>query len=441
MRKPPLRGDREQGVQFIQFIVSSCARALRARKGIWNHVLALCFLVLWCGSVSAQERCGAGVCGGGLQCLTCPATGPTCARPPATCCGAGVCGDGLQCLTCASGPTCARPPAVCCGSGVCGDGLVCTQTAQGPQCTRPAASPPPARCGTGVCGGGLVCMTCPGSAPTCARPPAVCCGSGVCGDGLQCLSCPGTGPTCARPPAVCCGSGICGGGLVCEQTPQGQMCVRPSAAKPPVSQPPLQKQPPQQPPLQQPPQQQPPQTQPPPTQPSGQGQFRSRWDQVGGSWTTGWVPNHPFQGCVHGTSCSCGSENYCGNYRSGQTTTVWPQGCSGPRWTIRCTSELQQGAGPSSPPSKPAVPATPPAKSPSGGPCTPPVCHRAGQTDCINAGQRGTPGWMAACIGNMEQRCNQGEAGGTGQWCVRKGSDPDCRTRATRVCKESARFQ
>ena len=158
-----------------------------------SRVLCLVFLVwvaaLWCGSAAAQEPCGSGVCGGGLQCLRCPGKEPTCARPPAVCCGSGMCGDGLQCLSCpGKEPTCARPPAVCCGSGMCGGGLRCVNTPQGPQCQIPAAATPPSTdtCGgAGPCGGGLQCARCPGSPPTCARPPFQCCGlAGICGGGV-----------------------------------------------------------------------------------------------------------------------------------------------------------------------------------------------------------------------------------------------------------------
>ncbi len=72
--------------------------------------------------------------------------------------------------------------------------------------------------------------------------------------------------------------------------------------------------------------------------------FRSRWDKIGGPggpWTTGWVPNHTQQICGHQhAGCRCGA-GYCGNYRSGATTYWWPNGCQGPRWTIRCTSVPQ----------------------------------------------------------------------------------------------------
>ncbi len=40
----------------------------------------------------------------------------------------------------------------------------------------------------------------------------------------------------------------------------------------------------------------------------------------------------------------------------------------------------------------------------------------------------------AACYSNMLTRCNQGMAGGSGDWCVRKGSDASCEARAQRVC-------
>jgi len=77
------------------------------------------------------------------------------------------------------------------------------------------------------------------------------------------------------------------------------------------------------------------------TQPT---QYKSRWDKIdgsGGAWTTGWVYDQDRQVCGHYHSgCRCGG-GYCGDYRSGQTTSWWPQGCSGPRWTIRCTSVPQ----------------------------------------------------------------------------------------------------
>ncbi len=72
--------------------------------------------------------------------------------------------------------------------------------------------------------------------------------------------------------------------------------------------------------------------------------YKSRWDKIsgsGGAWTTGWVYDHDRQVCGHyHFGCRCGG-GYCGDYRSGQTTSWWPQGCSGPRWTIRCTSVPQ----------------------------------------------------------------------------------------------------
>ncbi len=75
--------------------------------------------------------------------------------------------------------------------------------------------------------------------------------------------------------------------------------------------------------------------------------YESRWDKIGGPggpWTTGWVRNHKAPVCGHGAQgCNCGSgRNYCGTYRSGQATYWWPRGCSGPRWTIRCTSQPQR---------------------------------------------------------------------------------------------------
>lgn len=75
--------------------------------------------------------------------------------------------------------------------------------------------------------------------------------------------------------------------------------------------------------------------------------YRSRWDQIGGSWTTGWVPNHPRPVCGHtgpGRHCGCGDgrTSACGEYPSGATITTAPFGCANPtRWTLQCTSEPQ----------------------------------------------------------------------------------------------------
>jgi hypothetical protein len=73
--------------------------------------------------------------------------------------------------------------------------------------------------------------------------------------------------------------------------------------------------------------------------------YKSRWDKVsgpGGGWTTGWVPNVSSPICGHGANgCSCGGRNYCGTYKSGQSTYWWPYGCNGPAWIIRCTSVPQ----------------------------------------------------------------------------------------------------
>lgn len=69
--------------------------------------------------------------------------------------------------------------------------------------------------------------------------------------------------------------------------------------------------------------------------------FRSRWDHVGGSWTTGWVYNHSLQVCGHGANCNCDGFDNCGTWPSGSTVFYWPQGCGGPRWTLKCTSEPQ----------------------------------------------------------------------------------------------------
>lgn len=72
---------------------------------------------------------------------------------------------------------------------------------------------------------------------------------------------------------------------------------------------------------------------------SQQTTYQSRWDRIGGSWTTGWVPNHSQPICGHqAAGCNCGGQNYCGTYKSGASAYWWPHGCAAERWTIKCTS-------------------------------------------------------------------------------------------------------
>ena len=66
--------------------------------------------------------------------------------------------------------------------------------------------------------------------------------------------------------------------------------------------------------------------------------YKSRWDQVGGSWTTGWVRNQPEPICISGAHCICNGQNLCGTFNSGQTNYWWPRGCHKPAVKIRCTS-------------------------------------------------------------------------------------------------------
>lgn len=66
--------------------------------------------------------------------------------------------------------------------------------------------------------------------------------------------------------------------------------------------------------------------------------YKSRWDQVGGSWTTGWVRNHPKRICGAGAHCQCNGKNFCGTYQSGQYTYWWPKGCHKKPMKLRCTS-------------------------------------------------------------------------------------------------------
>jgi hypothetical protein len=114
----------------------------------------------------------------------------------------------------------------------------------------------------------------------------------------------------------------------------------------------------------------------------------------------------------------------------------------------------------SGPPSKVAQP--PPA---SGAQCSAPLCRQMSQANCerlggpncanMAASLPSCPGFpaspigpltkaqqaqlapekvRAACYSNMLLRCQQGEAGGTGGFCVRKGGEPSCEVRAQRSC-------
>ncbi len=83
------------------------------------------------------------------------------------------------------------------------------------------------------------------------------------------------------------------------------------------------------------------------TSPSSARDYKARWDQVGGSWTTGWVhqsPSNPTYGTANANKCghfhnpgSTCAGGYAGWYTNGQVTSFWPRGCGGPRWRIRCT--------------------------------------------------------------------------------------------------------
>ena len=66
--------------------------------------------------------------------------------------------------------------------------------------------------------------------------------------------------------------------------------------------------------------------------------YKSRWDQVGGRWTTGWVPNQSRAICTSAAHCRCNGQDLCGNFQSGQTNYWWPKGCSKRPMKIRCRS-------------------------------------------------------------------------------------------------------
>ncbi|MGK2742625.1 hypothetical protein ACSHT0_17270 [Tepidicaulis sp. LMO-SS28] len=83
--------------------------------------------------------------------------------------------------------------------------------------------------------------------------------------------------------------------------------------------------------------------------PASAQKYQSRWDKIdgpGGTWTTGWVPNHDAPQCgAHAPqSCSCGgSTSPCGMYGNGDTIVYAPYGCQRPeRWVLQCTSIPQQ---------------------------------------------------------------------------------------------------
>lgn len=76
-----------------------------------------------------------------------------------------------------------------------------------------------------------------------------------------------------------------------------------------------------------------------------QVQYACRWDKIGGAggaWTTGWVPNHPTAFCgASAVNRVCGSANFSAAQPSGAQISYWPQGCTGPQWTIQCTCKQQ----------------------------------------------------------------------------------------------------
>ena len=70
--------------------------------------------------------------------------------------------------------------------------------------------------------------------------------------------------------------------------------------------------------------------------------YRSRWDRIGGEWSTGWLAGNAEQACSHSSNCSCHGQNFCGDHPNGTVTFVWPEGCERPAWMIRCLSEPER---------------------------------------------------------------------------------------------------
>jgi hypothetical protein len=73
--------------------------------------------------------------------------------------------------------------------------------------------------------------------------------------------------------------------------------------------------------------------------PGGGASYRSRWDQIGGDWSTGWLTGNAQQACTHAFNCNCHGQNFCGSHPTGAVTFFWPEGCDRPAWMIRCLAE------------------------------------------------------------------------------------------------------
>lgn len=72
------------------------------------------------------------------------------------------------------------------------------------------------------------------------------------------------------------------------------------------------------------------------------GSWLVRWrDLDTGRNISGWVQsNSPT--CGHGNACDCNRQNYCGQYRSGETALYWERGCRRQPTRIICDSQLQR---------------------------------------------------------------------------------------------------
>ncbi len=145
---------------------------------------------------------------------------------------------------------------------------------------------------------------------------------------------------------------------------------------------------------------------------------------------------------------------------TGQVKCVCPIGTTWDRTNNRCLAPVPAST-PPLPPKPPAPPKpTPPAppKPGSAGQCDPPICIDMCKRNCQSFSQgaidfcthgcdkarpctaqekddaKSLAKVKAECYRNILTRCNQGQSGRTGDWCVGPGADKTCDKRAHSVC-------